>query len=271
MKTIETTPAIRIEAGHIRETEEKLVEEAPLQIRINRRPYTITMRTPGQDVALTAGLLFTEGILSSKNELLEIQEIAGTKSATREISLTLPESLLQAKNIFNRSIASSASCGICGKTELCDIAIPHIVNSSLQLDSELIPDLFAQMRLHQQTFDQTGGSHAAGLFGINGDLLSIQEDIGRHNAVDKTIGELLLAETLSKAAVLCVSGRVSYEIVAKCVQAQIPFLLSVSAPSSMAVEMCAQKGITLIAFCRGDRATIYTHPEYIELPQPVLA
>jgi FdhD protein len=267
MKSIETLPAVRIEAGHWQETDESLLEEAPLQLRINHRPYTVTMRTPGQDTWLATGLLFTEGIISHRNDILELTEVKSADGSIREIHLTLPETLVASRNIFNRSIASSSSCGVCGKTELCDIAIPRTVTSSLQLDSECIPDLFAQLRHHQPLFDQTGGSHAAGIFTVEGQLLSVQEDIGRHNAVDKAIGELLWKDTLSQATVLCVSGRISYEIVAKCVQAQIPFLLSVSAPSSMAVDICHQKGITLIAFCRNDRATIYTHPENVSLPQ----
>ncbi len=263
MKIEESIAAIRFEAGVPLETAEKLVEEAALQLKINERPYTVTMRTPGQEIWLAAGLLFTEGIITRKNDVLAIQEMRTTDGLVQAVAVTLPEEIVFRKNIFNRSIASSSSCGICGKTELCDIAISTRVHSHKKLAIELIPSLFEQMRNRQSTFDQTGGSHAAGIFSISGNLLSVQEDIGRHNAVDKAIGELLLTDQLNEASVLCVSGRVSYEIVAKCVQAGIPFLLSVSAPSSLAVTTCEERGITLIAFCREDRATVYSHPSRV--------
>lgn len=255
--------AYRFEAGNFQETEEILVTEAALQIKINHRPYTITMRTPGSEAWLATGLLFTEGIITHYKDILYLQEITGTNGMIQAIDIGLSEERIANKNIFNRSIASSASCGICGKAELCDIIVPKKVYSSTLLDIAQIPSLFEQLRNRQLLFDQTGGSHAAGIFSETGQLLSAQEDIGRHNAVDKAIGELLTTGILAKAQVVCVSGRISYEIVAKCVQADIPFLLSVSAPSSLAVEVCQEKGITLIAFCRGTRATVYTHVERI--------
>ncbi|MDJ1503691.1 formate dehydrogenase accessory sulfurtransferase FdhD [Xanthocytophaga agilis] len=257
-------PAYRFEAGKYQETEEKLLTEAALQIKINHRPYTVTMRTPGSEAWLTTGLLFTEGIITGMNDILSLQETIGANGLVQSIDIGLPKEIVTKKHIFNRSIASSSSCGICGKTELCDIEIPTGVLATGELTMDLIPSLFEQLRNHQILFDQTGGSHAAGIFNGEGLLLSAQEDIGRHNAVDKAIGELLTQQTLEQARILCVSGRISYEIVAKCVQAGIPFLLSVSAPSSLAVETCQHKGITLIAFCRNDRATVYTHTERVK-------
>jgi FdhD protein len=253
--------AIRYTSGQPKETSESLAREEALQIKINGRPYTITMRTPGQDQLLAVGLLFTEGIIHSPEDILSISQTpAEHGDHTLVVDITVHEEVIRGKNLFNRSIASSASCGVCGKTELCDLVSPQqTITTSKQLDVCLIPELLHQMHARQSVFEHTGGSHAAALFNIEGQLLAVQEDIGRHNAVDKVIGELFLNHTLSHADILFVSGRVSYEIVAKCAQAGIPFLLAVSAPSSLAVEFCQKRGITLLGFCRENRATVYTH------------
>ncbi len=256
---------IRYEAGQPWKATEVLVKEEALQIKINGKAYTITMRTPGQDSELAMGLLFTEGIISGKEDVLEISHIPAVHgSHTLVIDMKVKEEVLAGKNLFNRSIASSASCGVCGKIELCDLILHEpAIETTHQLDTSLIPALLERMSTRQAIFRRTGGSHAAAIFSIEGQLVTVQEDIGRHNAVDKVIGELLLREQRSQASILLVSGRVSYEIVAKCSRARIPLLLSVSAPSSLSVEHCQQKGITLVAFCRDNRATVYTHPQRI--------
>jgi FdhD protein len=257
--------AIKYIEGQPWETSEALAGEEALQIRINGKPYTITMRTPGQDKILAAGLLFTERVIKYPDDVVDISETpAVLGDHTLVIDVQVKESALAGKNLFNRSIASSASCGVCGKIELCDLVTPeHRLLTSQKLDILRIPDLLQQMQAGQSSFDRTGGSHAAAVFSINGTLLSVQEDIGRHNAVDKVIGELFLKKCLSNAAILFVSGRVSYEIVAKCAEASIPFLLAVSAPSSLAVDLCNRQGISLIGFCRENRATVYTHERNI--------
>jgi FdhD protein len=197
--------------------------------------------------------------------MLSVKETPATHGDyTLIIDVKIKEDVLAGKNLFNRSIASSASCGVCGKIELCDLITPsHVLSTSKKLDVCLIPELLHQINARQSVFEQTGGSHAAAIFSIDGKLLSIQEDIGRHNAVDKAIGDLFLNNQLSKADILFVSGRVSYEIVAKCAQAGIPFLLAVSAPSSLAVDFCRRKGITLVGFCRENRATVYANENQI--------
>jgi FdhD protein len=255
------TTAVKYLAGEPEETLEVLTQEEALQIKINGKAYTITMRTPGQDKLLAIGLLFTEGVIHSPEDILSLTQLPAIQGDyTLIVDLTLKEEILKGKNLFNRSIASSASCGVCGKIELCDLVTPeHTISVSKKLDVCLIPDLLQQMNARQSLFEQTGGSHAAAIFSINGELITLQEDIGRHNAVDKAIGELFLHKKLSEADILFISGRVSYEIVAKCAQASIPFLLAVSAPSSFAVEFCKKKGITLIGFCRNNRATVYAN------------
>lgn len=257
--------AIKYIAGQAQNTFESLAREEALQIKINGRAYTITMRTPGQDEILASGLLFTEGIIHCPEDVLALTQLPAMQGDyTLIVEVAVKEEVLKGKNLFNRSIASSASCGVCGKTELCDMVTPDsLLTTSKKLDVCLIPRLLEQMNARQSVFELTGGSHAAAIFNIRGELLSVQEDIGRHNAVDKAIGDLFLRNMLSEAAVLFISGRVSYEIVIKCAQAGIPFLLAVSAPSSLAVEVCHQKGITLVGFCRENRATVYTHENNI--------
>ncbi|HMJ67620.1 MAG TPA: formate dehydrogenase accessory sulfurtransferase FdhD [Cyclobacteriaceae bacterium] len=267
MISVKKSNAIRYSDERPQDSDEALTWEEALQISINGKPYTVTMRSPGQDVFLTVGLLLSEGIISSIEDILSIHEtptILGDCNLSVNIELR-PEVIIN-QNIFKRSIASSASCGVCGKVDICDLVVPiRLAATSKKLNTELIPQMLQTMREHQVTFESSGGSHAASAFTVNGDLLSVHEDIGRHNAVDKVIGALLSTGALPIADVLMISGRVSYEIVAKCAQARIPFLLAVSAPSSLAVEFCTKSGITLIGFCRDRRFTIYTHPENIEL------
>lgn len=262
---IKKTTALRFFQGKKEEETEIVTVEAALQIKINSRAYTITMRTPGNDIFLAVGLLFTEDIIAAYPEISSINEIPDhLHEHNLIVDLKIDEKITQNKNLFNRSIASSASCGVCGKIDLCDLATAkEPLLDEHRLSIKALPDLFNVMQYHQETFTKTGGSHAASIFSIDRQLLAVQEDIGRHNAVDKVIGSLLINGKLSEAAILCISGRVSYEIVAKCAKAKIPFLLAVSAPSSLAVDFCQQSGITLVAFCRGDKATVYSHPHRI--------
>lgn len=245
---------------------EILTWEEPLQIKINDKPYTITMRTPGQDNVLAAGLLFTEGIITTPDHILAMDELAAARGDFNwTINVVVEKEALKKRNIFSRSIASSASCGVCGKSELCDLVVPAKFNTAgKKLNVNLLPGMLREMQNLQSTFQATGGSHAASLFTLGGNVIVVHEDIGRHNAVDKVIGEVFLKRELQVADILFISGRVSYEIVAKCSQAKIPFLVAVSAPSSLAVDFCQKTGITLVAFCREDRATVYTHPENIQ-------
>ena len=262
--------AIKYIDGQPVESSEALAGEEALQIRINGRAYTITMRTPGQEKFLAAGLLFTERVIQRPEDVINMIETPATNgNHVLIVDAQIREEILVGKNLFNRSIASSASCGVCGKIDFCDLGVPEPpFGNSLKLDIRRIPDLLRQMHARQSAFERTGGSHAAAIFSIDGALLSIQEDIGRHNAVDKVIGELFLRKGLDNAAIMLVSGRVSYEIVSKCAAASIPFLLAVSAPSSLAVDLCGRQGITLIGFCRDNRATVYTHEGNILQPTP---
>lgn len=240
------------------------IEEA-LQIHINNSAFTVTMRTPGADADLVRGLLHSEDIIKSAKYSPEITfHKKDDDTIVTEAHLTIPDNELGDGYTNSRSLLSVSSCGICGKTELdaidCTQAIPK---TSAVLKSELIPHLFDKMNTYQHDFNASGGTHAAAAFSIDGELLCAMEDVGRHNAVDKVIGKLINTNQLKKAKILTVSGRISYEITVKCFKAQLPFLIAVSAPSSLAIDYAKELGITVFGFCRNNRATCYSHPQRI--------
>lgn len=241
------------------------VEEA-LQIRINGEPFTLSMRTPGADEELVRGILHSEDIVNSTRfhpQMVPSEENeAGVVSV---VDLEIPESYLGSGYSNSRSLLSVSSCGICGKTELGEDAFEgEPIRASEIFPAARFTDMFAQMNQGQHDFRQSGGTHAAAVFDAGGSLLVIREDIGRHNAVDKAIGWLLLQEKLHQARAMTVSGRISYEITIKAFKAGIPFLAAVSAPSSLAVDYAKEFGITLMGFCREGRATCYAHPYRID-------
>lgn len=236
------------------------VEEA-LRISINGEPLTVTMRTPGNDVELIHGLLFSEDIHTDIDlPLLLIPENGNSNSTTTHINIDIDEKKLGKGYLNSRSFLSVASCGICGKKELDIPNTDSATVSEVELLPSVILEMFNTMNNKQDAFRRSGGSHAAAAFDKRGNLLSIMEDIGRHNAVDKVVGELILKKQLSGAKCLTVSGRISYEIIIKAFRAKIPVLAAVSAPSSLAVDYAKEFGITLLAFCREDRLTCYSHP-----------
>ena len=194
------------------------------------------------------------------------EDAPNEKGFITSVDVTIPKEKVGKGMEISRSIVSVSSCGICGKSELDTLPSDSkkiIVEE--KLDSELVGRMFEQMNSAQNTFKQSGGSHAAAAFTIEGKQLTIQEDIGRHNAVDKVIGSLIFQKQLNNAKCMVVSGRISYEIVNKCFAAGIPFLAAVSAPSSLAVDLSEALGITLMAFCRENKFTAYSHIENIKV------
>lgn len=261
----------RLEPTGTVEVVDALTTEAPLQIDLNGESFSVTMRTPGQDPALVRGLLFTEGIVSAEATGWEYRprrrEEASSAGAIADpddvtiIDVTIPEIYVCRTFYDRRSLVSSSSCGLCGLKEWGepDPDVAPIVSDVVVSRAELLQAM-ESMRDRQRAFDLSGGCHGAAVFASNGDCLAAAEDIGRHNAVDKAVGVLLEARSLARAALLTVSGRISFEIVSKCYRAGIPILAAVSAPSTLAVEMGRRLGITIVGFCRGDRATAYSHP-----------
>lgn len=245
------------------------VEEA-LQININNKPFTVSMRTPGEDMSLVRGMLHSEGILNNTKYIPELSiKKENNDGIVTIVNLNIPKEELGEGYSNSRSLLSVSSCGICGKTELSDLSfIGKTIDVDKKIDVHLIHQLFERMNAIQHNFKQSGGTHAAVAFSLNGKLLCAMEDIGRHNAVDKIIGKLIMNNHLSEAKIMVVSGRISYEIVIKCFKAKIPFLAAVSAPSTLAVDYAKELGITLFAFCRDGRATCYSHPQRTKINNP---
>ena len=237
--------------------------EESLLINVNYKPFTLTMRSPGNEEELVRGLLFTENILPFGTDY-NYQITEKKNGVITSVNVEIDEKHIQTDLLDKRNLLSVSSCGVCGKLELndkCDAEKP--IESAIKINPQLIKSYFDEMAKHQTIFKQTGGCHASAVFDKNGNLLSIKEDIGRHNAVDKVIGDLILKKELEKASVVLVSGRVSYEIITKAYMAEIPILAAVSAVSSLAVNLADDLGITLIGFSRDNKFTCYTHEERI--------
>ncbi|HSR59906.1 MAG TPA: formate dehydrogenase accessory sulfurtransferase FdhD [Robiginitalea sp.] len=261
-----TYEGIKFDADGACPVADPLTVEEALQVCINGKPFTLTMRTPGADAELIRGLLHCEAIVSDPHfhPVLAFRK-ENSHGIVSEVDLEIPESRLGSGYANTRSLLSVSSCGICGKTELGDQGFEGPpLEAETRFPAALFSELFAQMNRRQVDFNQSGGTHAAAIFDAKGQLLVAREDIGRHNAVDKAVGRLLLDGRLDQARSMTVSGRISYEITIKAFKAGIPFLAAVSAPSSLAVDYAKELGITLLGFCREGRATCYAHPERIK-------
>ena len=269
-------PVLRIRDGAVRTRRpDTLAGEEPLEIRLDGRPLTVTMRTPGDDFDLAAGFLVGEGVVHRAGQVTAIRYCAGATADggnTYNVVdvLTTPGTaapeLAPARNFYTTS-----SCGICGRASLD--AVRTTAAWTLEPDTpHLTPAVLAglpdTLRAAQRVFDRTGGLHAAGLFTPTGDLLCLREDVGRHNAVDKAVGHALRGGLLPlRDTVLMVSGRASFELVQKAVMAGIPVLAAVSAPSSLAVDLAADSGLTLVGFLRGTSMNVYTGAHRLD-PDP---
>jgi FdhD protein len=250
--------------GESRHHQDQLAVEEPLEIRIDSKPLTVTMRTPGNDEELAAGFLWTEGIIDSPSQIVEIRRIQ-TAGAPRDnvISVELADRSFDGMDL-QRNFFAASSCGICGKASIDAIRHRGLTppNATFRLAPELLCEFPAGLRDHQQVFGQTGGLHAAALFNEKGELMIVREDIGRHNAVDKVVGWALVKGLLPLASCsMMVSGRGGFEIVQKAIAAGVPVLASVSAPSSLAVCLAREMSLTLIGFLRDRRFVIYSNPE----------
>lgn len=266
MKTVSMHSGVKFQLGESQEVEDSLTVEEVLQININYIPYSITMRSPGADRELIRGLLFTEEIYMDKQKSFNhFQEAKRSESGIAQaINVDVDPELIKKDFSKDRNTLTVASCGMCGKRKLDDEhSCGDPVKVEGKLDIGLIPNMFEQMNEKQDTFKHSGGSHASAAFDSSGNLLVIYEDIGRHNAVDKVIGALLETSKLDQAMAVTVSGRISYEIVNKVYRAGIPFLAAVSAPSSLAVDVATELGMSILGFCRGDKATVYSHPQHV--------
>lgn len=246
--------AFRYEGEKTSARVDHLLVEQPLAIRINGEPWTLTMQTPGHEVELAAGLAFTEGVIQRQAIDASNFSVSNNNNMT-SVDIMVPEAMLQRNEMRKRTLLSLSSCGICGRTELPVITEGR--TNGNKFNPAAIPHMIEKMRALQTLFATTGGCHAATAFDNSGEVICSMEDIGRHNAVDKVIGRLLLNNTLHHAKAITVSSRVSYEIIVKCYAAAVPVLIAVSAPSSLAVDMAKEFGMSLYGFCREDRFTQY--------------
>ncbi|OBH16980.1 formate dehydrogenase accessory sulfurtransferase FdhD [Mycobacterium sp. E3247] len=259
-----------LSAGKAITRPETLVVEEPLEIRVNGAAVTVTMRTPGADFELAQGFLLTEGIIAGRDDVQTIRYCGGAVDGANTynvLDVTLAAGVPAPTLDVTRNFYTTSSCGVCGKASLDAVRLVGRFAPGADPATVAAATLKAmptQLRSAQKVFDSTGGLHAAALFGVDGTMLVVREDVGRHNAVDKVIGWALEHRRLPLAgSVLLVSGRASFELTQKAVLAGIPVLAAVSAPSSLAVSLAEESGITLVAFLREDSMNVYTRADRI--------
>ncbi|GAP49727.1 formate dehydrogenase accessory sulfurtransferase FdhD [Streptomyces azureus] len=257
---------IQIRDGVVSSRPDTLVAEEPLEIRLNGKPLAITMRTPGDDFPLAAGFLVSEGVLAHASDLQNIVYCAGAtadgSNTYNVVDVRTTPGVVIPDITLERNVYTTSSCGLCGKASLDAVRTttrwPISDAPPVRVEPDLLARLPDRLRAAQRVFDRTGGLHAAALFAEEGDLLDIREDVGRHNAVDKLVGRALQNGDLPLSrTILLVSGRASFELAQKAVMAGIPILAAVSAPSSLAVDLAAETGLTLIGFLRGTSMNVY--------------
>jgi len=263
-----------VESGNLQSRRDYLATEEPLEIRLvignERRTVAVTMRTPGADFELAAGFLFNEGILNGREAIRQIAYCVEGDEAQRYniVNVALRAASFPDLAPLERHFLTTSACGVCGKASLdavCASNYPPLPDGP-EITPELLHALPERLRAAQGLFDATGGLHAAGLFDVQGTLLAVREDVGRHNALDKLIGWAFLNDRLPLTdCIVLVSGRTSFEIVQKCLAASIPIVAAVSAPSSLAVDLASAFGMTLIGFLRPDRFNVYHGIERVSL------
>ncbi len=266
---------MNVDVTHWQENEQQqrqdyLTVEEPFEVRIDHRSLAVIMRTPGHDYELAMGFLFTEGVIREAGDVESIEDATDADGLplVNVVNVLLRHGNRPYADDYKpeRHFAVSASCGLCGKNSIADLVLsaPPLEADALRISASCIYDLAKQLRTAQDVFAHTGGLHAAGLFTSTGELCLLREDVGRHNAVDKIVGHGLLHRTFPYSRhILMVSGRTSFEIIQKALLARVPCVAAISAPSSMAVELADQGGITLVGFLRDRSMNVYTHPERI--------
>ncbi|KAA5828744.1 formate dehydrogenase accessory sulfurtransferase FdhD [Saccharopolyspora hirsuta] len=264
-------PVLKIAADGTTRRPDTLAAEEPMEIRVDGRPLSVTMRTPGHDVELAHGFLLTEGVIHDREQLSSARYCDSPgpdgRNTYNVLDVVLAPGVQPPDSSVTRNFYTTSSCGVCGKAALDSVRLSTRHSPAadpLTVASETLVGLPDQLRAAQRVFDTTGGLHAAGLFSGDGELLVVREDVGRHNAVDKVLGWALLAQRVPLAGcVLMVSGRASFELVQKAAMAGVPVLAAVSAPSSLAVDLAAEQGMTLVGFLRGRSMNVYTGTERI--------
>lgn len=261
-----------VEPGEVRSRTDQLTTEEPLEIRLvsPKQTVAVTMRTPGADFDLAAGFLYSEGLITCREDIRQMSYCVDEKIDGEQrqniVNVALGEGLQPDLQPLERHFFTSSACGVCGKTSIEALKIRRRSprSTQLQVEAEIIYSLPAKLRAAQGIFQSTGGLHAAAAFNTAGELLKLREDVGRHNALDKLIGSALLASDLPfDNSIVLVSGRSSFEILQKCLTAGVLIICAVSAPSSLAVSLAQEFNITLIGFLRGERMNVYSGVERI--------
>lgn len=266
--SISTQKCVALSHHRVRDTETKIIREEPLEIQIHGRTLLVTMRTPGHDQDLAHGILLTERIIESAADVQALHHCSTAEPAAADGNL-IKVALRPGREVdfeaLQRNFVTNSSCGICGKTAIAKaLATASPLADTTRFAASILaslPDLFLQQQI---LFAQTGGAHAAALFTASGDLLALREDVGRHNAVDKVLGwASRMAWLPLTGRLLMVSGRISFEIVQKALVARVPLVVGISAPTSLAVALAEQAGMTLVGFLRGHEMNVYGHAQRI--------
>ncbi|HEX5406517.1 MAG TPA: formate dehydrogenase accessory sulfurtransferase FdhD [Pseudonocardiaceae bacterium] len=259
-------PVLKLTATGERRRPDTIAAEEPFEIRVDGTALSVTMRTPGDDVELAHGFLLTEGVIGDREDVLTARYCASTDddgaNTYNLLDIQLAPGVPPPDPSVTRNFYTTSSCGVCGKAALDAVRLatrfPPGADDA-RMTTRTLAELPDQLRAKQKLFRTTGGIHAAGLFTADGEVLAVREDVGRHNAVDKVLGWALLSGRVPlSGCVLLVSGRTSFELAQKAAMAGVPVLASVSAPSSLAVDVAEEQGMTLIGFLRGDSMNVYT-------------
>ncbi len=259
-------PILRVSAGRTDRRPDTLAAEEPLELRLAGDPLTVTMRTPGHDVELAHGFLFTEGVIDGSEDVNGARYCDSPgpdgRNTYNVLDVLLSPGVAPPDTSVQRNFYTTSSCGVCGKAALDAVRVrTHFSPAAdpVSISADTLATFGDTLRASQRVFASTGGLHAAGLFTSDGTLLAVREDVGRHNAVDKVLGWALLSQRVPlRNCALMVSGRASFELVQKAAMAGVPVLAAVSAPSSLAVELAAEQGMTLVGFLRGETMNVYT-------------
>jgi FdhD protein len=263
-------PVVHFDAGAGSSSVDRITVEEPLEIRVSGEPLAVTMRTPGHDFDLAAGFVLAEGIVRSAADIGRVVHCGrpGDEGYGNVVEVQAAPGVafdLDRSTSARRGTLTTAACGVCGRLSIDDlIERCGVVTDGVRFPVRVVSEIPTVLRRGQAVFDETGGLHAAAIFGNDGRMLLVREDVGRHNAVDKVFGRMLLDHALPVAGcALAVSGRSSFEIVQKAAVARVPVVVSVSAPSSLAIDLAERTGITLVGFARASAFNVYTHPERV--------
>jgi FdhD protein len=264
---------VKVSGGEARRARDRLAVEEPLELRVAGRPVGVTMRTPGNDFELAIGYCISERLVARPEDVGAVRFCApeGQAQEYNVLTVDLRPGVPVPDPSLDRLAVTSSSCGVCGKASIdaVTVACASLAGDALAVPGEVLAAIPGRVREAQRVFEQTGGLHAAAICDATGEVRCVREDVGRHNAVDKVIGWAATEHRLPLTGmVLFVSGRCSFEVVQKAAVAGVPLVAAVSAPTSLAVELADQVGMTLIGFLRGNAMNIYSHPHRVPLPTP---